>query len=166
MNEKNDLTRLRIGNGFDVHPFAENRKCMIGGVDIPYEKGLQGHSDADVLLHALIDALLGAAGLEDIGTQFPDSDSKYKGADSCELLQKVIKKLSQKGFTLINADCTILAEEPKMKRYIPAMKANIASICEVPPEKIGIKATTTESLGTIGRKEGIAAFATVLLYAK
>ncbi len=160
------LFHLRTGNGFDVHPFAENRRCILGGVEIPHHAGLMGHSDADVLVHALIDALLGAAGIEDIGTQFPDSDRKYKNADSCELLKKVQEKLSRKGFSVINADCTIIAEEPKMKKHIPAMKTKLASILNIPAERIGIKATTTERLGTIGRREGIASFATVLLYAE
>lgn len=154
---------IRIGQGFDVHPFAKERQLHIGGVHIPYEKGLLGHSDADVLLHAIIDALLGAAGLTDIGHLFPDTDELYQGADSVALLAKVIEKIAQESFTISNIDCTILAEKPKMQPYLPAMKLVIANTCHIQPEQINIKATTMEQMGFIGRGEGIGALAVALL---
>lgn len=155
---------MRIGCGFDVHAFERGRPLVIGGVKIPYEKGLQGHSDADVLLHAMTDALLGAAGKGDIGQRFPDSDPEYRNADSLKLLQAVWEKLSQDGWKLGNLDATIIAEKPKMAPYIKEMKDRIASVLEARPEQIGVKATTTEKLGFCGREEGIAAQAVALLY--
>lgn len=154
---------FRIGQGFDVHRFAENRPLIIGGIHIPYEKGLSGHSDADVLLHAITDALLGASGLRDIGTHFPDHDPAYKDIDSAILLKKVWEIIQEKGFRLGNMDCTIIAQEPKMSPYINDIQKNIANILEVESGQINIKATTTEKLGFTGRGEGIAALSVVLL---
>jgi 2-C-methyl-D-erythritol 2,4-cyclodiphosphate synthase len=154
---------IRIGQGFDVHQFAENRPLIIGGVEISYEKGLLGHSDADVLLHAISDAILGALALGDIGKHFPDTDPKYKGADSAELLSVVWEMVIEKGYRLGNLDATIIAQKPKMAPHIPRMVERIADLLEADPEQINIKATTTEKLGFIGREEGIAAMAVVLL---
>ncbi|KPV57060.1 2-C-methyl-D-erythritol 2,4-cyclodiphosphate synthase [Paenibacillus sp. A3] len=154
---------IRVGQGFDVHQLVEGRKCIIGGVDIPFEKGLLGHSDADVLLHALTDAILGALGLGDIGKHFPDTDAAYKDADSYKLLVQVWETAKQEGYRLGNADCTIIAQKPKMAPYIPAMVERIASALESEPSQINVKATTTEQLGFTGRGEGIAAQAVVCL---
>ena len=154
---------MRVGQGFDVHPFAAGRKLVIGGVEILYEKGLDGHSDADVLLHAICDALLGAAGMGDIGHHFPDSDSQYAGADSRHLLRVVRKKLAAGNFKIVNVDATILAQEPRMSPHMLRMIGNIAADLEVHPAAINIKATTTEGLGFVGRVEGIAAQAIVLI---
>ncbi|MDD2960514.1 MAG: 2-C-methyl-D-erythritol 2,4-cyclodiphosphate synthase [Muribaculaceae bacterium] len=155
--------KIRIGMGFDVHRLVENRELWIGGVKIPYEKGLLGHSDADVVIHALCDAMLGAANLRDIGYHFPDKDPKYKGIDSRKLLVEVTSLLNDKGFALGNADITICAEMPKMNPHIPAMQAEIAKCIGTDIDNISIKATTTEKLGFTGRGEGIAAYATVLI---
>ena len=152
---------MRIGQGFDVHALAPGRKLVIGGVTIPYEKGLDGHSDADVLLHAICDALLGAAALGDIGRHFPDSDPAYKGADSRALLREVAKKLGR--FRILNVDATILAQAPRMAPHVPGMIANIAADLGIAPGAVNIKATTTEGLGFIGRVEGIAAQAIALI---
>ncbi|WP_088834970.1 2-C-methyl-D-erythritol 2,4-cyclodiphosphate synthase [Paenibacillus tyrfis] len=154
---------IRVGQGFDVHQLVEGRKCIIGGVDIPFEKGLLGHSDADVLLHALTDAILGALGLGDIGKHFPDTDAAYKDADSYMLLVQVWESAKQAGYRLGNADCTIIAQKPKMASYIPAMIERIATALEAETSKINVKATTTEQLGFTGRGEGIAAQAVVCL---
>ncbi|KZE72133.1 2-C-methyl-D-erythritol 2,4-cyclodiphosphate synthase [Paenibacillus elgii] len=154
---------IRVGQGFDVHQLVEGRKCIIGGVDIPFEKGLLGHSDADVLLHALTDAILGALGLGDIGKHFPDTDAAYKDADSYKLLVQVWESAKQAGYRLGNADCTIIAQKPKMAPYIPAMIERIATALEAEPSQINVKATTTEQLGFTGRGEGIAAQAVVCL---
>ncbi|MGF9915763.1 2-C-methyl-D-erythritol 2,4-cyclodiphosphate synthase [Paenibacillus ehimensis] len=154
---------IRVGQGFDVHQLAEGRKCIIGGVDIPFEKGLLGHSDADVLLHALTDAILGALGLGDIGKHFPDTDAAYKDADSYKLLVQVWESAKKAGYCLGNADCTIIAQKPKMAPYIPAMVERIATALEAEPSQINVKATTTEQLGFTGRGEGIAAQAVVCL---
>jgi 2-C-methyl-D-erythritol 2,4-cyclodiphosphate synthase len=154
---------MRIGQGFDVHAFCEGRPLIIGGVTIPYEKGLLGHSDADVLLHAVTDALLGAAGEGDIGKHFPDTDPAYKGADSKRLLLDSWKLVEKKGYRLGNIDCTIIAQKPKMLPYIEEMRAVIAGIFEVDADQINVKATTTEKLGFPGREEGIAAQAVVLI---
>lgn len=154
---------MRIGHGFDVHAFAENRKLIIGGVDIPWHMGLAGHSDADVLLHAICDALLGAAGLGDIGRHFPDSDARYKGIDSRELLREVGRLIKAKGYTVGNVDATLIAQAPKMAPHIPAMTAHIAADLNVAVECVNVKATTTERLGFTGRGEGIAAEAVCLL---
>ena len=152
-----------IGHGFDVHQLVEGRKCIIGGVEIAYEKGLLGHSDADVLLHAICDALLGAAGLGDIGRHFPDTDVQYQGADSRALLRKVVALLKNAGFSVGNIDATIIAQAPKMAPHIAQMVAHIASDCGVELNRINVKATTTEKLGFAGRGEGIAAEAVCLI---
>jgi 2-C-methyl-D-erythritol 2,4-cyclodiphosphate synthase len=154
---------MRIGQGFDVHALVEGRRLVIGGVDIPYEKGLAGHSDADVLLHAVCDALLGAAGLGDIGTHFPDSDPRYKGADSRKLLFEVRQLVRDRGFHVANVDATIIAQAPRMAPHIPAMRANLAADLGVDADAVNVKAKTTEKLGFVGRGEGIAAEAIVLL---
>jgi 2-C-methyl-D-erythritol 2,4-cyclodiphosphate synthase len=154
---------MRIGHGFDVHKFGGEGPVTIGGVNIDYEHGLIAHSDGDVLLHALCDALLGAAGLGDIGKHFPDTDAAYAGADSRELLRHVVNVVRNKGFKLVNADTTIVAQAPKMAPHIRKMRENIASDCDCALNDINVKATTTEKLGYTGRKEGIAAHAVVLL---
>jgi 2-C-methyl-D-erythritol 2,4-cyclodiphosphate synthase len=152
---------MRIGQGFDVHALIPGRRLVIGGVTIPYDKGLEGHSDADVLLHAICDALLGAAALGDIGRHFPDSDAAYKGADSRKLLREVRKKIGK--FKIVNIDATILAQAPRMAPHVAKMIDNIAADLGIAPGAINIKATTTEQLGFVGRGEGIAAQAVVLL---
>jgi 2-C-methyl-D-erythritol 2,4-cyclodiphosphate synthase len=154
---------MRIGHGFDVHKFGGDGPIVIGGVSIDYEQGLVAHSDGDVLLHALCDALLGAAALGDIGKHFPDTDDAYAGADSRVLLRHVINVVKQKGYKLSNADMTIVAQAPKMAAHIQAMRDIIAKDCDVEVDDINVKATTTEKLGYTGRKEGIAAHAVVLL---
>lgn len=154
---------LRIGTGFDVHQLVENRPCIIGGVDIPYEKGLLGHSDADVLLHTVADACLGAIGEGDIGKHFPDTDPAFKDADSKKLLEDVWKLVTEKGYRLGNIDCTIIAQAPKMAPYIEQMRQNIADLLGSDVSRVNVKATTSEKLGFTGRKEGIAAQAVVLL---
>ena len=154
---------MRIGQGFDVHALVAGRKLIIGGVDIPFEKGLDGHSDADVLLHAICDALLGAAGMGDIGRHFPDTDPRYKGVDSRVLLRDVAKKLDAEDWTVLNVDATIIAQAPRMAPHIPAMTLNIASDLGVGAAAINIKAKTTERLGFTGRGEGIAAEAVALV---
>lgn len=154
---------IRIGQGFDVHAFAENRKLIIGGVEILHERGLLGHSDADVLLHAICDALLGAAGLGDIGRHYPDNDAQFKDIDSRELLRDVADQLESLGWLVGNVDATIIAQAPKMSPHIPDMEANIAADLDVEPGQVNIKATTTERLGFTGRGEGIAAQAVCLL---
>ncbi len=154
---------MRIGHGYDVHRLVEDRPLILGGVRIPYEKGLHGHSDADVLVHALMDALLGAAALGDIGQWFPDSDARYSGADSTELLRIVVQGLRDRGYQVSNVDCTILAQRPKLAPYIPKMRERIAQVMDVSPECISVKATTEEGLGFTGTGEGIAAHAVALL---
>jgi 2-C-methyl-D-erythritol 2,4-cyclodiphosphate synthase len=154
---------LRIGHGIDVHPFKEGRRFILGGVQIESPRGLDGHSDADALVHALIDALLGATGQRDIGTQFPDSDVAFKDADSCILLQRVWANLVQHGWSLVNADMTVLAEAPKLKPHISKMQTKLSNILGCDPERVAIKATTTEKMGFVGRGEGVLASAVVLL---
>jgi len=154
---------MRIGQGFDAHALVAGRKLIIGGVQIPYEKGLAGHSDADVLIHAVCDALLGAAGLGDIGAHFPDSDARYKDIDSRKLLREVAQLLRQKKLKVVNVDATIIAQEPKMAPHLSAMRANLAADLGVAVDSINIKAKTTEKLGFVGRGEGIAAEAVALL---
>lgn len=154
---------FRTGLGYDVHQFAEGRKLIIGGVEIPYEKGLLGHSDADVLLHSVCDALLGALALGDIGTHFPDTDMKYKGADSRELLKNVYEKIISHGYVLGNLDCMLLLQKPKIAPYVQQMREVISGILNVEIDAVSIKATTTEKLGFVGREEGAAAYTTVLL---
>ncbi len=154
---------MRIGQGYDVHKLTEGRDLIICGVKIPYEKGLLGHSDADVALHALSDALLGAAALGDIGKHFPDTDEQYKGADSRVLLKEVVKKITDKGFEIENADVTIVAQRPKMSPYIEEMRKNIAEDLGIDIDCVNVKATTTEGLGFEGLGEGISATAVALL---
>ncbi len=154
---------MRIGHGYDVHRLCEGRKLIIGGVEIPYEKGLLGHSDADVLAHALMDAMLGALAMGDIGKLFPDTDDAYSGADSIELLKKVALRVAAQGYVLSNADCTIIAQRPKMSPHIDKMRSNIAAALGVDVSQIGVKATTEEHLGFTGEGLGIAAHAVVLL---
>lgn len=149
----------RFGMGYDVHQLVENRKLIIGGVDIPYEKGLLGHSDADVLLHAISDALLGAAALGDIGKHFPDTDPSYKGADSLKLLEEVGNLLAAKGYVVGNVDATIVAQKPKMLPHIPQMRENIARVLRVDIDQINVKATTEEHLGFTGSGQGISSYA-------
>lgn len=153
----------RIGNGFDVHRLTPGRRLIICGVEIPYELGLLGHSDADVALHALADALLGAAALGDIGRHFPDTDPRYEGADSRLLLRECLRLIAEKGYRPVNVDVTIMAQAPKMLPHIPAMRQNIADDLDIPVDYVSVKATTTEKLGFTGRGEGIAAQATALL---
>ena len=157
------MADFRIGQGIDVHPFKEGRRCVLGGVDIPSPRGLDGHSDADALVHALIDALLGASGQRDIGTLFPDTDKSFKDADSCELLRLVWQNLRTAGWSLVNADMTVLAEAPKLMPHVPEMLVKLSSIIGCQPERLAIKATTTERMGFIGRGEGLVASAVVLL---
>lgn len=154
---------MRIGHGFDVHKFCQGDEIVIGGVKIPHQQALLAHSDGDVLLHALADALLGAAALGDIGKHFPDTDQRFKGADSRELLRHVVQLLAQQGFEISNMDMTIVAQAPKMAPYIDTMKEHIASDCGVLLNQVNVKATTTEQLGFTGRKEGIAAHAVALI---
>lgn len=154
---------MRIGHGYDVHKLVTGRKCIIGGVEIPHETGLLGHSDADVLLHAIMDALLGAAAMGDIGHLFPDKDPKYAGANSMRLLQEVYAILTAHGWKLGNLDATIIAQAPKMAPYIDQMRQNIATALHAAPEQVSVKATTEEGLGFTGSKEGIAAHAVCLL---
>jgi 2-C-methyl-D-erythritol 2,4-cyclodiphosphate synthase len=154
---------FRIGQGFDVHQLTEGRPLIIGGITIPYEKGLLGHSDADVLLHTVSDACLGAIGEGDIGRHFPDTDPNFKDADSAKLMEHVWQLVKDKGYELVNADCTIIAQKPKMAPYIEQMRGRIAELLEAAPEQINVKATTTEKLGFTGRGEGIASQVVVLL---
>jgi 2-C-methyl-D-erythritol 2,4-cyclodiphosphate synthase len=154
---------MRIGQGFDVHALVPGRKLIVGGVEIPFERGLEGHSDADVLLHAITDALLGAAALGDIGRHFPDTDPAYRGADSRALLRAAVAKVAAAGYGVANVDATIIAEQPKMAPHIPAMIACIAADLGLKPGQVNVKATTTERLGFTGRGEGIAAEAVALV---
>ena len=154
---------MRIGHGYDVHRLVEGRDLILGGVKIDYEKGLLGHSDADVLLHAVSDALLGAAGLGDIGRHFPDTDPKYKGADSLELLREVYRKISEKGYRVGNIDVTMIAQRPKLKDFIPQMQENIAAAVGVTSDRVNVKATTEEKLGFTGTGEGMSCHAVCLL---
>ena len=154
---------VRIGNGFDVHALVPGRRLVLGGVTIPYERGLAGHSDADVLLHAICDAILGALGAGDIGIQFPDTDPTYEDADSRALLRRVWQRASAAGYALGNVDATVIAQAPRLSPYVAQMVANIAADCDARAEQVNVKATTTEHLGFAGRGEGIAALASVLL---
>ena len=154
---------LRIGHGYDVHQFADGRRCILGGVDVPSERGLLGHSDADVLAHALADAILGAARLGDIGKLFPDTDPAYEGADSMVLLSQVATLVRKKGFSILDVDCTVAAQAPKLSPHREQMRKNLAVALGVDVEQVGVKTTTTEHLGFVGRKEGIAAWAVALL---
>ena len=154
---------MRIGTGYDVHKLVENRKLILGGVEIPYEKGLLGHSDADVLVHAIMDALLGAAALGDIGLHFPDSDPAYKGADSLRLARRVSEILAENGYLIENVDSTVIAQAPKLRPYIDQMRQNIADALEIEKDQVSVKATTEERLGFTGRGEGISAQAVALI---
>ena len=157
------MTGTRIGHGYDVHRLVEGRKLILGGVEIPWEKGLLGHSDADVLTHALMDALLGAAALGDIGKLFPDSDERYKGADSVELLHTVRQVLKDAGYCVVNVDCTVIAQRPKLAPHIPLMREKLAAAMEVELDRVSVKATTEEGLGFSGEGLGIAAHAVALI---
>ncbi|AMJ41824.1 2-C-methyl-D-erythritol 2,4-cyclodiphosphate synthase [Anaerotignum propionicum] len=157
---------MRIGSGYDVHKLVKNRKLILGGLEIPFEKGLLGHSDADVLLHAIMDALLGAAALGDIGRHFPDTKEEYKGADSVKLLSRVLYLISEKGYCIINIDATIIAQKPKLAPYLPEMCEIIAKTLEINRSQVNVKATTEEGLGFTGAGEGIAATAVCLLQQK
>ena len=157
------MSKIRVGHGYDVHRFAEERKLILGGVEIPYELGLSGHSDADVLIHALMDAMLGAAGLGDIGKHFPDTDDKYKGISSMILLKKVKELIEEEGYSLSNADITVVAQKPKLAPYIDQIKKNIALALCTDVSDINVKATTEEHLGFTGRLEGISSHAVVLI---
>lgn len=159
----NTMPDIRIGQGFDVHAFAEGRKLIICGVDIPYGLGLLGHSDADVAIHALCDALLGAAALGDIGKHFPDTDPRYKGIDSRRLLRHVVELISSEGYSISNADITVIAQAPKMAPHITSMRQNMADDLGIDLGRVNVKATTTEHLGFTGRREGIASLASVIL---
>ncbi|EUJ33856.1 2-C-methyl-D-erythritol 2,4-cyclodiphosphate synthase [Listeria floridensis FSL S10-1187] len=154
---------IRIGQGYDVHQLVKGRKMMIGGIEIPHELGLLGHSDADVLLHAITDAVIGAVARRDIGHFFPDTDAAYKDADSAELLREVFREVKKDGYRLSNLDCTVVAEQPKMAPYIDAMRDRIAELLEAEPSQVNVKATTSEQMGFVGRGEGIASMAVVLL---
>lgn len=154
---------MRIGHGYDVHKFAENRKLILGGVEIPYELGLLGHSDADVLLHAIMDALLGAAALGDIGKLFPDNDNAFLNADSMKLLEKVCAVLNEKGYRIVNIDSTVIAQKPKLKDYILQMRERIAKTCNLDVDYVSVKATTEEGLGFTGSLQGISAHAVCLI---
>ena len=154
---------MRIGHGYDVHRLVEGRPLILGGVNIPYEKGLLGHSDADVLLHAVSDALLGAAGLGDIGKHFPDTDPQYKGADSLELLRVVVSRVTGKGYRISNIDVTMIAQKPKLRPHIEAMEQNIAVAVGIPADRVNVKATTEEQLGFTGTGEGMRCHAVCLL---
>ena len=157
------MTNLRIGQGYDVHRLTEGRALILGGVTVPYERGLDGHSDADVLTHAIMDALLGAAGLRDIGTYFPDTDQAFKDISSLVLLEKVRHLLREKCCRIVNLDVTLLAQRPKIKPYVPQMIANIAEALRIPKAAVSVKATTTEKLGFVGREEGMAAQAAAMV---
>ena len=157
------MHKIRIGHGYDVHRLVEDRKLILGGVEIPFERGLLGHSDADVLLHAISDALLGAVALGDIGKHFPDTDPRYAGADSMLLLKEVVRLVRNEGYQVCNLDATILCQRPKLARFIAAMRENIAACCEIPVSDVSVKATTEEKLGFTGSGEGIAVHAVALL---
>ncbi len=154
---------MRIGHGYDVHRFAENRRLILGGVEIPFEYGLLGHSDADVLLHAISDALLGAAALGDIGKLFPDTDDRFLGADSLLLLAEVVRVLEKNGYHIVNIDSTVIAQKPKLRGYIDTMRQNIAEACKIDISQVSVKATTEEKLGFTGRLEGISAHSVCLI---
>lgn len=154
---------MRVGHGYDVHKLVEGRKLILGGVEIPHTVGLLGHSDADVLLHAIMDSLLGASALGDIGKLFPDTDERYKGADSLALLKEVVRALNENGYKIVNIDSTVIAQSPKLKDYIVKMRENIASACNIDVDCVSVKATTEEHLGFTGRKEGISAHSVCLI---
>jgi 2-C-methyl-D-erythritol 2,4-cyclodiphosphate synthase len=154
---------FRVGLGYDVHSFESESALILGGVEIPFEKGLQGHSDADVLLHAITDAILGAAALGDIGTHFPDTDPLFKGADSADLLSHSLELVRKAGYGVVNIDATVVAEQPKLKPFITEIRERIAGILACPPENVSVKATTSEKMGFVGREEGVAVHAVALI---
>ena len=158
------MTDMRIGHGYDVHRLTPDRKLILGGVEIPYHLGLLGHSDADVLIHAIMDSLLGAAALGDIGKHFPDTDEAYKDSDSMKLLAHVVELITNEGYKIGNIDATIVAQKPKLAQYIDSMRDNIAKVCRFSPDRINVKATTTEKLGFCGRGEGIESHAVCIIY--
>ncbi|MEE9443488.1 MAG: 2-C-methyl-D-erythritol 2,4-cyclodiphosphate synthase [candidate division Zixibacteria bacterium] len=158
------MSDYRIGNGFDVHAFAKDRKLILGGIEIEYELGLSGHSDADVLVHAVIDALLGAVGLGDIGRHYPDSDETYRNIDSMFLLEDTVLKVKSGGWSISNVDATVIAQRPKLSEYIDQMRERLAGVLQIDNSRVNVKATTTEKLGFTGREEGIAALATAAVY--
>ncbi len=160
------MNEMRVGFGYDVHRLVKGRRLILCGVEIPFERGLWGHSDADVALHALIDALLGAAGLGDIGLHFPDTEERYRGISSLKLLEEALKKLKEAGFSVANVDLTIVAQRPKLSPHIPEMRRRLAEALALPEEAVNIKAKTTEGLGFCGREEGMAAYAVVLVYTR
>lgn len=160
------MFNIRIGNGYDIHQLSPSRRLILGGTEIPHELGLLGHSDADVLTHAIMDAMLGALSLGDIGLYFPPTDSQWKGADSLVLLSKVNQLIIDKGWQVGNIDSVVVAERPKLKPHIATMRDRLATVLQVQPDQIGIKATTNEKLGPVGREEGIAAYAVALLFTK
>lgn len=160
------MTKIRIGHGYDVHKFSENRDLILGGIKVPYEKGLLGHSDADVLIHAVMDALIGAMALGDIGKHFPDTDESYRGISSMKLLSKVKELMTENGYIPINIDATVIAQKPKLLNFIPEMCKNIADALEMPLSCVNVKATTEEGLGFTGRLEGISAHAVCLIEKK
>lgn len=157
---------VRIGHGFDAHAFDPGRRLMLGGVEIPHRAGLAGHSDADVLLHAVCDALLGAAALGDLGRMFPEDDETHRGADSRALLRAVVERVAGEGFAVGNVDATIVAQAPRLVEFLPAMRANVAADCGIDPRAVNVKATTTERMGFTGREEGIAAHAVALIVSR
>ncbi len=157
------MADIRVGTGYDVHAFADDRPCVLGGVTIPHERGLLGHSDADVLSHAIGDALLGAAALGDIGIHFPDNDERYRDISSLVLLQRIVDALGESGYTVSNVDATVVAERPKLSPFVPLMRSRIGAALGLPDDRVSIKATTSERLGFIGREEGIAVHAVVLI---
>lgn len=157
------MTDFRIGHGYDVHKLVPDRRLILGGVSIPYELGLLGHSDADVLTHAVMDALLGAMGLGDIGKHFPDTDERYRGIDSLKLAEQVAKLLAEQGYTVSNIDATVIAQRPKLASYIPTMRDKLADVFHIPSDRVNVKATTEEKMGFTGRGEGIAAHAVCLI---
>ena len=157
---------MRIGNGYDIHPLVPGRKLVLGGVTIPFDKGLDGWSDADVLTHAVMDALLGAAALQDIGYHFPPGEAAYKGASSLDLLKKVVQKVEEKGFKIGNIDVTVVAEKPRLREYVDTMRASLAKTIDIDVEKVSVKASTNNGLGFIGSGQGIAAYAVALIEEK
>jgi 2-C-methyl-D-erythritol 2,4-cyclodiphosphate synthase len=158
------VSDFRVGNGFDVHAFAKDRKLILGGVEIEYELGLSGHSDADVLVHAVIDALLGAVGLGDIGKHYPDSDEAFRNIDSMFLLGDTVLKVKSDGWSISNIDATVIAQEPRLSEYIDQMRERLSGVLQIDKSRVNVKATTTEKLGFAGREEGIAALATAAVY--
>jgi len=157
------VEEFRSGIGYDVHQFVEGRPLVLGGIEVPHTHGLLGHSDADVLIHAIIDALLGAAAMGDIGLHFPDTDDEWKGADSTKLLAEIVNRISAEGFRMVNVDATVVAQRPKLLSFVPAMRQSISDVLGIDLSRVSIKATTSEKMGFVGREEGIACYATCML---